>query len=84
MPSDLCFPLGQTLLGYLKGPKPDVFYEFGPYFCAVALAISCVIQLSAINNGLKAEGALVRTVTHTNQFERQYNKLAPRCRCSYG
>jgi hypothetical protein len=50
----------QTLLGYLKGPKPAIFYELGPYFCAAALAISCVIQLSAINNGLKAEGALVR------------------------
>lgn len=58
MQSDLCLP-GQVLLGYLKGPKPDIFYEFGLYFCAVALAISCTIQLSAINNGLKAEGALV-------------------------
>lgn len=51
------------LLGYLKGPKPAIFFEFGPYFCAAALAISCYIQLSAINNGLKAEGALVLMLT---------------------
>jgi len=33
-----------ALLGYLKGPKPDIFFEFGPYFCVVALAASCAIQ----------------------------------------
>jgi hypothetical protein len=48
-----------ALLGYLKGPKPDIFFEFGPYFCVVALAASCAIQLNAINNGLKTGACAV-------------------------
>ena len=48
-----------TLLQYLKGPTPEIFSEVGPYFCLGVLVTTSYIQLKAINDGLRTEGALI-------------------------
>lgn len=43
---------------YFKGPMPDVFTEAALYLCIIVLCVSVYIQLNAINDGLRTEGAL--------------------------
>ena len=56
----------KAFLSYLQGPCGDsewgvmaCFSELGPYFIIVWLLVSCYIQLNAINDGLRTEGALI-------------------------